>query len=79
MTWSQWPYFPSEGRRVTDFIAFKNPPPSAKVEPANLWSDGKHANDYTTEEDLTHLNIDTSPSNLIALSPRLICFQYEQN
>jgi hypothetical protein len=32
------------------FIAIKNPSPSAVFEPANLGSNDKHANHYTTED-----------------------------
>jgi hypothetical protein len=33
------------------FIAPKSPSPLAEIEPANLESNGKHANHYTTEDD----------------------------
>jgi hypothetical protein len=36
-------YFPSEGRRVEDFFALKNPTASAGFEPANLGTKGQHA------------------------------------
>jgi hypothetical protein len=35
------------------FIALKNPLSSVGFEPANLVSNGKHANHYTTEDDVT--------------------------
>jgi hypothetical protein len=35
-------------------IPFKNPSLSAGFEPANLGPKGKHANHYTTEDDLTY-------------------------
>jgi hypothetical protein len=44
-------YAPSEGSRAKDFIAFKNPSPSHGFESANLMSNDKHANHYTTEDD----------------------------
>jgi hypothetical protein len=34
---------PSEGRRVEDFFALKNPKASAEFEPANLGTKGQHA------------------------------------
>jgi hypothetical protein len=33
------------------FIALKNPTPTAGFEPANLWSNSKHAKHYTTKDD----------------------------
>jgi hypothetical protein len=33
------------------FVAPKSPSPSARFEPANLGSNGKHANHYTTKDD----------------------------
>jgi phage terminase large subunit-like protein len=35
--------FPSEGRRVGDFLALKNPTTSASFEPANLGTRNQHA------------------------------------
>jgi hypothetical protein len=43
---------PTEGVLQT-FIALKNPSPSAGFEPTNLGSNGKHANHYTTEDDIS--------------------------
>ena len=43
-TWDRRFYFPSEGRRVEDFFAPKNPTASAGFEPANLGTKGQHAN-----------------------------------
>jgi hypothetical protein len=40
-------------RRI--LIAFKNPLSSAEYEPANLVSNGKHDNYYTTEKDTFHV------------------------
>jgi hypothetical protein len=37
------------------FIALKNPSLSAGFENANLGSNGKHANHYTTEDDYGHI------------------------
>jgi hypothetical protein len=51
ITWGRRLYFPSEGRRAVDFMALKNPSPSAGFEPANLESNFKHANHLTTEDD----------------------------
>ena len=42
-TWDKRLYFPSEGRRVEDFFAMKNPTASAEFEPANLDTKGQHA------------------------------------
>ena len=42
MTWDQWLYFPSEGRRAEDFFALKNPTAPAGFEPANLGTKGQH-------------------------------------
>jgi hypothetical protein len=39
------------------FIAFKNPSPSARIEPAKLESNGKLASHYTTEDDLMNLDV----------------------
>jgi hypothetical protein len=43
-TWDPRLYFPSEGRRVEDFSALKNPTASAGFEPANMGTRGQHAN-----------------------------------
>jgi hypothetical protein len=40
---------PPKERVLLIFIALKNPSPSAGFEPANLESNGKHANHYTIE------------------------------
>jgi hypothetical protein len=40
-----------KGAVLRIFIAIKNPSPSARIEPANLGLNGKHADNYTTEED----------------------------
>jgi hypothetical protein len=42
---------PSERSRATDFMALMNPSLLAGSEPANLGSNGKHDNHYTTEDD----------------------------
>ena len=42
-TWDKRLYFPSEGRRVEDFFAVKNPTASARFQPANLGTKGQHA------------------------------------
>jgi hypothetical protein len=49
LTWGLWLYFPFEGKHPADFIALKNPLPSTRFEPANVGSNGKHANHYNTE------------------------------
>jgi hypothetical protein len=38
-------------QREACFVALKNPSLSAKFEPSNYGSNGKHANHYTTEDD----------------------------
>jgi hypothetical protein len=38
------------------FITLKNPSPSAEFKPANLGSNVKHANHYTTEDDRWQLS-----------------------
>jgi hypothetical protein len=43
MTWDRWLYFPSEGRRIEDFFALKNPTASAWFKPVNLGTKGQHA------------------------------------
>ena len=42
-TWDWQLYFPTEGRRVDDFFALKNPTASAGFEPWNLGTNGQHA------------------------------------
>jgi hypothetical protein len=42
---------PLRKSRATDFISHKSPYLSAGFEPANLRSNGKHDNHYTTEND----------------------------
>jgi hypothetical protein len=42
-TWDQRVYFPSEERRAEDFFALKNLTASARFEPANLGTEGRHA------------------------------------
>jgi hypothetical protein len=39
------------------FMALENPPSSAGFEPANLGSNGKHDNRYTTENDMQVLTV----------------------
>jgi hypothetical protein len=39
-----------EERCAADFIALKNPSPSARFEPAHRGPSDKHANNYTTED-----------------------------
>ena len=39
--WDRRLYFPSEGRRIEDFFALKNPTVSAGFEPANLGTKGQ--------------------------------------
>jgi hypothetical protein len=48
--------FTSSPKEVPIFIAIKNPLFSAGLEPANLGSNGKHANHYTTEIDNENLS-----------------------
>jgi hypothetical protein len=45
------------------FIALKNPSPAAGIEPTKTGSDGKHANHYSTEDDLIKLT--TYPDHLL--------------
>jgi hypothetical protein len=47
-------YFPSEGSRVTDFIALKNPSSSAGFEPAT-WVQWQARYHQTTEGDFIYL------------------------
>jgi hypothetical protein len=49
-TWGRRLYFPPKEGVTRIFVALRNPSPSAGFEPANLGSDGKHANHYTTED-----------------------------
>jgi hypothetical protein len=44
-------YFPPKEGALGIFIALKNQSHSAGFEPANLGSNGKHANHYITEDD----------------------------
>jgi hypothetical protein len=43
---------PLQGSLAADFYRFKNPLPSAEFEPVNVGSNVKHANYYTTEDNL---------------------------
>jgi hypothetical protein len=51
--------FMSPPKEVTQhiFMALENPPSSAGFEPANLGSNGKHDNHYTTENDMQVLTV----------------------
>jgi hypothetical protein len=51
-----------KGSVLRIFIALKNPSSSAGFEPANLGSNGMHANNYTTEDDFMELNFSLHPS-----------------
>jgi hypothetical protein len=52
--------FPPKEGVLWNFIAFKNALPKAGCEQPNLGSNGKHANNYATE--------DESPSNILYLT-----------
>jgi hypothetical protein len=47
-------HFPPKEGVLRIFIALKNPSLSAWFQPTNLWSNGKYANHYTTEDHLSN-------------------------
>jgi hypothetical protein len=65
-------YFLSDESRVTIFICLKNLSSSAGFKPANLGSNGKHDNHYTTDGE--HLQ---SVIGIRAMTHTLLCKTYQ--
>jgi hypothetical protein len=59
---------PKEGV-VRIFIALKNPSPLPRMGPANLGSNGKHTNHYTTEETQWNVNITFDNFSVVKFCP----------